>query len=96
MKSFLFAFLTVVLVCMVAETGIAIENSGNSSAKIKPGVVSSVSINMVDDTIMSCSTVLYTPYVPSINGNIIFDLIVANNSEFGIPVWAELYPVIGD
>ena len=96
MKSFLFAFLTVVLVCIVAETGIAIENIGNSSANIKPGVVSSVSINMVDDTSMACGTVLYTPYVPSINGNIIFDLIVTNYSEFGIPVWAELYPVIGD
>jgi hypothetical protein len=88
MKHFLFTFLMIALVCMAAETGL----TASGSAGIDPGEISMVT----DDTAMHLTAIGHTPYVPSINGNIIFTLIAVNTGGVATPIWVELYPVIGD
>ena len=48
-----------------------------------------------DDISLTCDAILHTFYVPSINGNIFFDLVVTNCGDETVPVYAELYPTIG-
>ena len=49
-----------------------------------------------DDISLTCEAILHSFYVPSINGYIYFDLVIINNGDEATPVYAELYPTIGN
>jgi hypothetical protein len=51
---------------------------------------------MVPDTNLSATLEILSPTVPSVNGDILFAVSVRNRSIFTVPIWAEIYPTIGD
>jgi hypothetical protein len=89
MKRFLFMFLMVALIMMAVETSYAAPDCG---ARVYKAELTS---NSDDDTSMTLDAILHTPYVPSVNGDIIFTLIAENTGDVSVPIWCELYPVIG-
>ena len=47
-------------------------------------------------TELTCEVEITTPYVPSTGGHIFFTLTVTNHSSNPTPIYAEMYPTIGD
>jgi len=48
------------------------------------------------DSCLSCTATIFSQQVPSIEGDIIFDLQVANCGTASLNVFGEMYPTIGD
>ncbi len=48
------------------------------------------------DSCLTCDAISYSPRVPNIDGEISWDFTVCNCSPDIIPVYAEMYPTIGD
>jgi hypothetical protein len=48
------------------------------------------------DTSFSATLEILSPTVPSVNGDILFAASVTNRGAMTLPVWAEVYPTIGD
>jgi hypothetical protein len=48
------------------------------------------------DTNFAATLEILSPMVPSVNGHILFAASVRNRGAMTLPVWAEIYPTIGD
>ncbi|MBD3168465.1 MAG: S8 family serine peptidase [candidate division Zixibacteria bacterium] len=48
------------------------------------------------DSCLSCDVITHTPGVPVPGGRVMWDLTATNCGNLPLPVWAELFPTIGD
>lgn len=53
-------------------------------------------IKLQNRVALSCSVAVLTPNVPSVNGNLMFQLQVTNSGNAATNVYGELYPTVGD